>query len=927
MSTSSLSARHLNRLAKAKSPYLLQHAENPVDWFEWGPEAFDKAKRENKPIFLSVGYSACHWCHVLAHESFEDEVTAKIMNEHYVNIKVDREERPDVDRLYMTFLQATTGGGGWPMSVWLTPDLHPFFAGTYFPPGQFRQILLKLAEVWETDSERCINSGKQVIEAIRESSNIAPEHDINIKPLASEVFQRLQKRFDSVNGGFDRAPKFPSPAQTTHFLSRYAALHLSNTNASDEEKKNARAARDMAVYTMIKIYNGGIHDFVGGGFSRYSVDERWHVPHSQLLTSALELYQLLPASSSDKKMLERMAKDIVTYVSNNLRSPQGGFYSAEDADSLPSHDSTVKKEGAFYVWTAQQIDELLGADAELFKYHFGVKAEGNCDPSHDIQGELKGQNVLYVAHSPEETGQKYGKSADEVEKILEANLMILRDFRDKHRPRPHLDDKILTCWNGLMISGLSRTHAVLQDDEGIASKALELAEASASFLRAHLYDEQSGELRRSYREGQGPAGQADDYAFLIQGLLDLYEASAKEEYLTWAIRLQEKQDELFYDSKDGGYFASAPDEHILIRMKDAQDGAEPSAASITLSNLQRLAHFAEDKYADYNEKAKSILASNGQLLSRAPYALASMVSAALLADRGYMQLIHTGTSPESNLLKLIRSVFIPNRVLIHLDPGNPPRELVMMNSSVRSLVEELGKGGARTKENVRICENFTCGLPIEDGEELKKRLPSIPEVCDKTALAMAMHVPERTMSSLRIMPEQGRAGLNGLPPIDNAWVAPDPDARVDVYLVVYPPRPRECDPRGLHWSISWEVARGAWRIVHLEMVNDYRAPPPQPRYVYWGPQTKTGGLATKQATKILIRQMSLQTRRDIEAISRTIPVMAPNGQWNCQQWTIALLGKLLERKIIDQRTWDRVVAETHRGEPLKEHRAIEILRG
>ncbi|KAI8968808.1 hypothetical protein BD414DRAFT_582030 [Trametes punicea] len=735
MSTRSHNRHHLNRLAKAKSPYLLQHAENPVDWYEWGHEAFDKAKRENKPIFLSVGYSACHWCHVLAHESFEDEVTAKIMNEHYVNIKVDREERPDVDRLYMTFLQATSGGGGWPMSVWLTPDLHPFFAGTYFPPGQFRQVLLKLAEFWENDRERCIHSGKQIIEALKETSNIAPERDIDVKPLADEVLRRLQKRFDSRDGGFEHAPKFPSPAQTTHFLARYAALHLSDPNASEEEKKNARAARDMAVYTMVKIYNGGIHDVVGGGFSRYSVDERWHVPHfekmlydeAQLLSSSLELYQLLPASSRDKKTLELMAKDIVSYVAKDLRSPEGGFYSAEDADSLPTNDSTLKKEGAFYVWTAKQIDELLGPDAELFRYHFGVEAEGNCDPRHDIQGELKGQNVLYVAHTPEETGQKFEKSADEVERILETSLKTVRDYRDKHRPRPHLDDKILTCWNGLMISGLSRTHEVLYEDREIAFKALDLAEASANFIRRYLYDEQTGELRRSYREGHGPTGQADDYAFFIQGLLDLYEASAKEEYLTWAIRLQGKQDELFYDAQGGGYFASAPDEHILIRMKDAQDGAEPSAVSVTLSNLQRLAHFAEDNHAAYNEKAKSVLASNGQLLSRAPYALASMVSAAMMADKGYMQFIHTATSPDSPFLKLIRSMFIPNRVLIHLDPSKPPRELAKANSSLRSLVEEIDKGAGQTTENVRICENFTCGLPITDVEELKTRLPPLPE--------------------------------------------------------------------------------------------------------------------------------------------------------------------------------------------------------
>ncbi|TBU27045.1 hypothetical protein BD311DRAFT_866380 [Dichomitus squalens] len=731
MSTAHGGSGHKNRLAKAKSPYLLQHAQNPVDWYEWGQEAFDKAKLERKPIFLSVGYSACHWCHVLAHESFEDEVTAKIMNEYYVNVKVDREERPDVDRLYMTFLQATTGGGGWPMSVWLTPDLHPFFAGTYFPPGNFRQVLIKLAEIWERDPERCIASGKQIIEVLQQSSKAAPESGVDVKPLAEKILTHLEKRFDAKEGGFGRAPKFPSPSQTMYPLARIAAYYLNNPSATAQVKESAGKARDMAVFTMTKIYNGGIRDVVGGGFSRYSVDERWHVPHfekmlydeAQLLSSALELYQLLPSGSHDKTTLELMAKDIVSYVARDLRSPQGGFYSAEDADSLPSHESTVKKEGAFYVWTAKQLDELLDADAELFKYHFGVKAEGNCDPSHDIQGELKGQNVLFTAHTLEETAQQFGKAYEEVQKTLEVNLATLRDYRNKHRPRPHLDDKILACWNGLMISGLSKTYEVLQSDPEIARKALQLAEDSATFIRAHLYDEKSGTLRRSYREGPGPTGQADDYAFLIQGLLDLYEASAKEEYLLWALRLQEKQDELFYDPEGGGYFASAPDEHILVRMKDAQDGAEPSAVSVAVSNLQRLAHFAEDNHSAFTEKTTSTLASNGQFLKQAPHALAYLVSAALTGEKGYMQFIYEGTSQDSPFLKLIRSTFIPNRVLIHFDPSNPPRGIAKHNGSVRSLIEELEKKEGEHRENVMICENFTCGLPIESVDELKHKLP------------------------------------------------------------------------------------------------------------------------------------------------------------------------------------------------------------
>ncbi|GBE89148.1 hypothetical protein BKA93DRAFT_862980 [Sparassis latifolia] len=731
--SSSDGSRHLNRLSQAKSPYLLQHAENPVEWYEWGMEAFEKAKQEEKPIFLSVGYSACHWCHVLAHESFEDEVTAKLMNDHYVNIKVDREERPDVDRLYMTFLQATTGGGGWPMSVWLTPELHPFFAGTYFPPGQFRQVLMKLADVWESEPERCRAAGKDIIEQLRIASNVATSSAIIPVPsLASSVFSRLQRLFDVQYGGFGAAPKFPQTSSTIHFLARYAAF---NMGVDKEKMTEAEAARDMAVQTMVKIYNGGIRDVVGGGFARYSVDERWHIPHfekmlydqAQLLSCALELFQLLPAESPQRATLRAMAADIVSYVARDLRSPEGGFYSAEDADSLPSADSTVKKEGAFYVWTVQQLEELLGESTNLFGYHFGVEAQGNCDPQHDIQGELRGQNVLYTAHTLEETAEKFSRPVDEVRQVLDASLAKMKRHRDQHRPRPHLDDKILTCWNGLMISGLSRAAEALNEDLGLCSHALELAEESAAFIRSKLYNEASGELWRSYRQGQGPTGQADDYAFLVQGLLDLYEASAKEEYMLWAIRLQEKQDDLFYDEKEGGYFASAPDEHILVRMKDAQDGAEPSAASITLSNLHRLAHFAEDRHAEYQEKAQSILTSNGQILAAAPFALAAMVSTALMAERGYKQLILSEPRREgqfpSLFLQTIRGLFIPNRVLIHLDTTKPPRELCRVNATLRSLISDLdnleGDAAAMVPANVRVCEIFTCGLPIEDVEELK----------------------------------------------------------------------------------------------------------------------------------------------------------------------------------------------------------------
>ncbi|PSS29549.1 hypothetical protein PHLCEN_2v2961 [Hermanssonia centrifuga] len=414
-----------------------------------------------------------------------------------------------------------------------------------------------------------------------------------------------------------------------------------------------------------------------------------------------------------------MATDIISYISRDLRSPEGGFYSAEDADSLPSNDSKVKKEGAFYTWTASQLDELLEDNSELFKFHLGVEGDGNCDPRHDIQGELKGQNILYTAHTLEKTAQKFGVALEKTREIIDNSLALLKEYRDKERPRPHLDDKILTSWNGLMISGLSKAVEILDENRDMSSTALKLAEDSASFIRENLYDERTGELRRSYRKGAGPVGQADDYAFLIQGLLDLYEASGKEQYATWAIRLQEKQDELFYDKEDGGYFASAPDEHILVRMKDAQDGAEPSAVSVTLHNLYRLAHFAEDRHAEYGANAESILRTNSQLLNHAPFALATMVGAAMSANKGYRQFILIGDpkSPQTReFIQKIRTKFIPNRVLIYLDPNNPPAELSKLNGTLNELIK---RTETDAKPNIRICENFTCSAPINSVEELK----------------------------------------------------------------------------------------------------------------------------------------------------------------------------------------------------------------
>ncbi|KAH9932269.1 Six-hairpin glycosidase-like protein [Fomitopsis serialis] len=707
------------------------------------------------------------------------------MNEHYVNIKVDREERPDVDRLYMTFLQATTGGGGWPMSVWLTPELHPFFAGTYFPPGNFRQVLMKLADVWEDDPQRCRSTGQQVIEQLREATltPASPSGSANlpIPSLAQQTFSRLARQFDSTHGGFGRAPKFPQVATTTGFLARFAAAErrpsatkaASSTSseppsadevlsyldaepheAGDLEGETGRPAKtagaqsgasraaEMAAFTMGRIYAGGVHDHVGGGVARYSVDERWHVPHfekmlydqAQLLRSTLELYLLLSETDTQRAPLIALARSILAYLPV-LTSPDGGFFSAEDADSLPTFESTKKREGAFYTWTAAEIDEILSKAgqagqgvmkaADVFKWAYGVEDTGNCDPTHDIQGELKGQNVLYLAHSHEETARMFGIEVAGVERVLNSSLSALKEWREKNRPRPHLDDKVVAGWNGLMISGLALAAEVLPGEEG--RQAMRMAEGAARFVREKMYNPDTAELCRSWREGKGPRGVTEDYAFLTQGLLDLYEASGNEGYALWAIRLQEKQDELFFDKDGGGYYTSAPDPHILIRMKDAQDGAEPSAASVTLSNLYRLTHIAEDYHTEFAKKASSVLQSNAQLLEHAPFALGAMLANAMVHERGYVQMIVTESptaSPESSVLNTIRKRYMPHRVLIHFDPTAPPRELAKANGTLRSLVDDADKKAASgdMKPSVRVCKNFTCGLPVYDLTELESVL-------------------------------------------------------------------------------------------------------------------------------------------------------------------------------------------------------------
>jgi uncharacterized protein len=493
-----------NRLAHEKSPYLLQHAHNPVDWFPWGEEAFEKARRENRPIFLSVGYSTCHWCHVMERESFENEGIAQVLNQNFVSIKVDREERPDVDRMYMLFVQASTGSGGWPMSVWLTPERKPFFGGTYFPPDNrygrpgFRAVLERLAEAWRQDRSRVEESGDKVIEQLRDYASLSTGKGMPGREVLDRAFQAFRRVFDPELGGFGRAPKFPRPS-VHNFLVRYYV------------ETGSEEALEMVLATLREMVKGGMNDQIGGGFHRYSVDERWFVPHfekmlydqAQLAVSYLEAFQI-----TRDGQYAAAARDIFTYLLRDMTDPGGGFYSAEDADSAsdPAHPHE-KGEGAFYIWRKQEIDEALEPRAAaMFSYRYGVEPSGNVE--EDPQNEFRGANILYQAHTIDETAAHAGVSVEAVRAELQRASAKLLEIRAS-RPRPLRDDKVLSSWNGLMISAFAKGAQILSD-----ARYAEAARAAADFLRRHLWDDARQILQRRHRGGESAIdGFLDDYAF------------------------------------------------------------------------------------------------------------------------------------------------------------------------------------------------------------------------------------------------------------------------------------------------------------------------------------------------------------------------------------------------------------------------------
>jgi len=712
-----------NRLGEERSPYLRQHADNPVDWYPWGEEAFADARSANRPIFLSVGYSTCHWCHVMNRESFSDPAVAEFMNEHFINIKVDREERPDIDRVYMSFVQATTGSGGWPMSVWLTPELHPIAGGTYFPPTDafgrpsFLSVLKRLSEAWGEQEEQLRSTAIGVTEQLREVTAVGRSSsgdDGFSAGLLDTMRLQMAAEFDPKEGGFGPAPKFPRPSQLLFLFHEAKRL--------GDHSDDGWQALEMATLTLERMERGGIHDHLGGGYHRYSVDARWHIPHyEKMLYDQSQLVEafLIAFQSTGREEFAAAARDILDYVGRDMTSPEGGFYSAEDADSLvegtdqEAEAAGHESEGAFYIWRKDEIDRLLGESSELFCSVYGVKEEGNAAQDSDPHGELSGTNTLYRRLTDVEAAEASNLSVEEVAERLAEGRRILREARDK-RSRPHLDDKVITAWNGLMISAFAKAHTVLGD-----AKYLERAERAARFLRDELYDAKEGTLLRVWRgEASNVPGFAEDHAFLIRGLLDLYEAAFDVDMLAWAVELQKRQDALFGDEGHGGYFSTTgEDASVLLRVKEDYDGAEPSPNTVAVSNLLRLSYLLS--VPDYYRKAEEtlrVLLPQMQISPRAvPLGLVAMQD--LLYPGEQVVLVGDRSDPAlQEMLRIIRSQFRPGVTTALID-GDSARNFFAEHAEFyASLSQSDGRATAH------VCSAFVCDTPTNDIETLRERL-------------------------------------------------------------------------------------------------------------------------------------------------------------------------------------------------------------
>lgn len=678
-----------NNLIKETSPYLLQHAHNPVNWFPWGEEAFDLARKENKPVFLSVGYSSCHWCHVMEHESFENEEIAMIMNSNFVNIKVDREERPDIDQVYMHYVQLTTGSGGWPMSVFLTPDQKPFYGGTYFPPQDgygrpgFKRVLQIMADYFHKEKDKLSDNLAEFDRVFLKDSvdhfDQAKKPDVNDWNIA---LQTLATFYESKYGGIGGAPKFPAVTVFNLFLRHYKV-------SQDENYLQ------MTRHTLTNMANGGIYDQLAGGFARYSVDEKWLVPHfekmlydnGQLVSLYLDTYII----TRDHFYLD-IAEETLDFITRDMTSPEGGFYSSLDADS-------AGEEGRYYVWSLKEIYELLGKEkGEIFCSYYGVS----------IQGNFEGQNILHVMTDMETLATRFKLPPDEIKKTIVAGKKILLQEREK-RVRPGLDDKIIASWNGLMLSAYTRAYQVRRK-----KKYARIIKNNIQFIQDKMYVD--GILKRTYKDGQAKYDAfIEDYAFIVQALLDAWEALFDLSYLAFAINLTDYANSNFWDKKTAGYYTTSDDqEELVVRMKDSHDSSIPSATGIMLMNNLRLFSFTEDK--TYFNFAEQILQKCENQLTENPYSYASYLAGLdfYLEKPKEIVIVKNKNHDIEDYMQLIYRDYLPNKVVMVIDETEDNTPLST------SLIQD--KKVVDGKVTVFVCQNFSCSLPVFKPEELKRLL-------------------------------------------------------------------------------------------------------------------------------------------------------------------------------------------------------------
>ncbi len=699
--------KQTNRLIEETSPYLLQHAHNPVHWYPWGDDALAKARKENKPIFLSIGYSACHWCHVMEKESFENEEIANILNEYFVSIKVDREERPDLDEIYMKAVVAISGNGGWPMSVFLTPDLMPFYGGTYFPPEDrwgrtgFKNLLLRISQFWEDERNRAIllqdaDRLRGIVEERASASAPADERASIDKELLDRAIRRLEASFDPKWGGFGAAPKFP-PSNAISLLLR--DFHHNGNNRSLE----------MAAFTLDRMFEGGIYDHLGGGFHRYSVDREWLVPHfekmlydnAQLAVAYIEAYQ-----ATGNKRYSRVAQEIFAYVRTTMTDESGGFYSTEDADS-------EGKEGLFYLWSRDELVRLLGnEETDVFSLFYGLKNEGNFPSPEEYH---RGLNILHIRKDNQAVSRELGIEEDELEEKLSALRKKLRKIRDK-RERPGLDDKIITSWNALMISGFARGYQVFEDPQ-----YLDAAKKASIFLMEEMKTK-DGKLLRTFRKGKAQFfAYLEDYAYSARAFIDLYEAEFDEKWLFAAQDIAEEILAQFWDEKSASLFnTSRHHRNLIARTKSENDSATPSPVGVAAEAFIRLGKLLYRE--DLAEKARRILQVNYSFMDKAPLGYISLLKNVDSLVHPFPEIALIGQRDGKDtrqLLKTIHGRFLPNRIIAFLDPHSADSENLSQKIPLLS-----GRTLVQGKATAYVCRNFSCQRPVTSPKDLIEQLPS-----------------------------------------------------------------------------------------------------------------------------------------------------------------------------------------------------------